>query len=59
MRTFRHRTSRYILCRALDIWYRKRHPDHPWLTPQAISILDSWLMPGDKGIEWGSGRSTL
>ncbi len=59
MRSFRHWTPRYILCRTLDILYRRRHPDHPWLTPQAISILESWLMPDDKGIEWGSGRSTI
>jgi len=29
------------------------------LTPQAITILDSWLTVKDNGIEWGSGKSTL
>src|SRR5436309_14146462 len=24
-----------------------------------VKILGSWLRPGDSGLEWGSGRSTL
>jgi predicted O-methyltransferase YrrM len=24
-----------------------------------VEILESWLKPGDRGIEWGSGRSTV
>jgi predicted O-methyltransferase YrrM len=31
----------------------------PWLTRQAVEILDDRLKPGDVGLEWGSGRSTI
>jgi len=59
LKSFRHWTPQYVFHRALDLLYRRFHPDDPWLTPQAISILDSWLTAEDKGIEWGSGKSTL
>lgn len=59
MRSFRHWTPQYIYDRAFDIWYQKRHPNHPWLTPQAIAIMQCWLKSTDKGIEWGTGRSTV
>jgi predicted O-methyltransferase YrrM len=42
-----------------DLWYQKNHPNHPWLTPQAINLIETWLRPSDVGFEWGSGRSTL
>jgi hypothetical protein len=35
----------------MNIWYQKRNPDHPWLTAQAIQILENWLRPTDVGIE--------
>jgi hypothetical protein len=35
------------------------HPDVPWLTRQAVEILEDRLKPTDVGLEWGSGRSTL
>jgi SAM-dependent methyltransferase len=54
----RHWTPRYLWRRARQSWYFRRHPDHPWLTPQAIHILDEWLRPSDRVFEWGSGRST-
>lgn len=38
--------------------YRGLHPDAPWLTPQAIEMLEGWLTRERVGIEWGSGRST-
>ncbi|GAI22903.1 unnamed protein product, partial [marine sediment metagenome] len=31
------------------------HPDVPWLTRQAVEILEDWLKPGYVGLEWGSG----
>ncbi len=49
----------YILGRIHYWLYQKRHPDHPWLTPQAIGWLETNLKPGGSGFEWGSGRSTL
>jgi len=41
-----------------QIWIRT-HPDVPWLTRQAVEILDGRLQPSDVGLEWGAGRSTL
>jgi predicted O-methyltransferase YrrM len=35
------------------------YPDVPWLTRQAVEILEDKLKPTDVGLEWGSGRSTL
>ena len=46
----------YALLRR-QIWIRT-HPDVPWLTRQAVEILDDRLKPTDVGLEWGSGRST-
>ena len=47
----------YALLRR-QIWIRT-HPDVPWLTRQAVEILEERLKPTDVGLEWGSGRSTL
>lgn len=41
-----------------QIW-RRTHPDVPWLTRQAVEILEDRLKPSDVGLEWGSGRSTV
>lgn len=59
MRKFRHLTPLYVLFKIRSIVYQKRHPQNPWLTPMAIQILRWWLKPYDKGVEWGSGRSTI
>jgi len=59
LKSFRHWTPQYIFHWAFDLLNRRLHPDYPWLTPQSIWILDSWLTAEDKGIEWGSGKSTL
>lgn len=55
----KHWTPRYVVDRVAAYVFQKLNPDAPWLTPQAISILDSWLQPCDVGLEWGAGRSTL
>ncbi|MHC4641921.1 MAG: O-methyltransferase [Planctomycetota bacterium] len=47
----------YALLRR-QIW-RRLNPGLPWLTRQAIEILEDRLKPGDVGLEWGSGRSTV
>ena len=54
-----HWTPRYIRARARQALYQRGHPDGPWLTPEAIRLLDSILRPSDIGAEFGSGRSTL
>ena len=38
--------------------FQRKLPDAPWLTENAVYILNSWLKPSDIGFEWGSGRST-
>jgi predicted O-methyltransferase YrrM len=53
-----HWTPRYIRARAREILYQRLHPDAPWLTPEAVRLLDSMLRPSDIGAEFGSGRST-
>ncbi len=54
----RHWTPRYIYNRLAVIIYLIRRPDTPWLTQTSIAMLESWLRPTDRGLEWGSGRST-
>jgi hypothetical protein len=39
--------------------YELFHPEYPWLTPKANSLLIQELRPYMKGFEWGSGRSTI
>lgn len=53
----RHPTA--IAHRLWRFAYDLRHPGHPWLAPKAIQILDRALTAGMRGLEWGSGRSTL
>jgi len=54
-----HWTPTYVADR-LRVWqWQRRHPEAPWLTPEAIDILAANLRPSDRGLEWGSGRSTL
>ena len=58
-RTFKHWTPRYIRNRIVEKLYRRNNPGLPWLTPVAIEILSTYLKAEDRGIEFGSGRSTL
>jgi predicted O-methyltransferase YrrM len=54
-----HRTPRYAYARARQLLYERRNPDAPWLTPQATRLLEPMLLPSDRGLEFGSGRSTI
>ena len=54
-----HWTPRYVYRRTGQIMYERAHPDDPWLTPAAISLLTRLLRPVDTGAEFGSGRSTV
>lgn len=58
-RSFRHWRPRYIIDRLRLMLDEHIYTDYPWLCAVAVRILDSWLKPTDKGLEWGSGRSTL
>jgi predicted O-methyltransferase YrrM len=55
----RHRTPRYVYNRTRLMWSEHVHPDHPWLTPEAVRLLTSMLRRSDRGVEFGSGRSTI
>lgn len=55
----RHRTMRYVYNRTRQILYERAHPADPWLTPAAIRLLRDLLRPADRGLEFGSGRSTI
>ena len=60
MRSFRHLTPRYVNNRLKHMLYERRYPALPWLTPKANAFLSTYLRPNtDRGLEWGSGRSTL
>ncbi len=58
-RSFKHLTSRYIKNRLLVFWDQYCHPNNPWLTSDAVTLLDQLLKSDDVGVEFGSGRSTL
>lgn len=38
--------------------FQKRHSDAPVMVANAVFTLNAWLRPTDRGLEWGSGRST-
>jgi len=38
--------------------FHRAHPEAPLIVANAVILLDSWIRPGDRGLEWGSGRST-
>ncbi|MGH8560324.1 MAG: O-methyltransferase [Methylococcales bacterium] len=59
MRSYKHWTPRYIADRLALMVYERKRPDAPWLTRSMIDILETWLRPGDVGLEFGSGRSTV
>ncbi len=58
-RSFRHWTPRYVVDRIRLMLHERMNPGLPWMGPQAVKFLDNWLRPGDRGLEWGSGRSTV
>lgn len=59
MRTFRHWTPAYLVNRLSVAYDERVHPANPWLTRSAVKFLDEWLKETDRGLEWGSGRSTV
>ena len=59
MHSIRHWTIRYLFNRLNEKNYRRHHSDYPWLAPEANHFLETYLKRTDKGLEFGSGRSTL
>src|SRR5215467_1856777 len=54
-----HVSPRYLLDLAAVRAFEILQPDAPWLTRTAVRILESALMPQHRGLEYGSGRSTV
>ena len=54
-----HWSPSYLWSRYKEYLFRKKYPDNPWLTQDAINIIGSLLLPGDSILEFGSGRSTV
>jgi predicted O-methyltransferase YrrM len=54
----RHSNPRYVYDRARQLLHDRAHPEDPWITPEAVRLLASMLRPTDRGVEFGSGRST-
>ncbi len=50
---------RYFASRVIVLVYQLCHPRAPWLTSDAISLLERFLNKTMFGFEWGSGRSTI
>jgi predicted O-methyltransferase YrrM len=50
---------RYFRARLRVLLYQQLHPYAPWLTADAIELLQRYLKPSMTGFEWGSGRSTV
>ena len=46
---------RYLVQQA----FQRQHPRAPVIVGNAVLTLDAWLRPSDRGLEWGSGRSTV
>jgi predicted O-methyltransferase YrrM len=51
-------TPKYIINKSRVLIYRKRNPDIPWLTKDAIEFLNMHLKKTDVGLEFGAGKST-
>lgn len=58
-RTFRHWSPTYVADRLRVFGNQRLHPQWPWLTADMVKILEGWLQASDRGLEWGSGRSTI
>jgi len=56
---FGYWTPRYIYNRINLMLDEFLHPERPWLTKEAVLLLERLLKPDDIGLEFGSGRSTI
>jgi hypothetical protein len=65
---FEHRTGerirkflspRWVAARVSLVVYEHRFPDVPWITRDAVKMLEAWLHKTQTGFEWGSGNGTL
>jgi hypothetical protein len=56
---FAHWSFRYLCDRVAQKMWAMQNPEAPWLTRHMVNILDTWLLPDDVGLEFGSGHSTI
>lgn len=54
-----HWNVTYLWNRFNEYIFRKRNPDTPWLTKDAVKVLSSLIKDTDLVLEFGSGRSTI
>lgn len=54
-----HWTLRYVVGRVGVAIRHKLRPNDPWLTSRAISIINRFLSAEMRGVEFGSGVSTI
>lgn len=52
-------TPRYIVNRARLFFYEKQNKGEPWIPAKAVRALEGMLHSKMKGVEFGSGRSTV
>lgn len=52
-------TPRYIINRVRLFLYEKKHTNEPWIPEKAVRALERMLHQEMKGVEFGSGRSTV
>lgn len=57
-RRIAHWSPRFLWHRVGVLVYEVRHPDHPWLTAEAIGHIEAFLRPDHRALEVGAGRST-
>jgi predicted O-methyltransferase YrrM len=54
-----HLTPRYFVALLRVLAFELTDREAPWLTQEAVSILARLLRSSDRGLEFGSGRSTV
>lgn len=58
MKIKKHWTFKYFYSRLKQYYFYKLNPNTPWMTREAIVLLDKLIRKDDIGLEFGSGRST-
>ena len=58
-RSLKHINLEYSLSKLFSFYDNFLNPNNPWLTKDSVKILSSMLKTQDKGVEFGSGRSTI
>lgn len=52
-------SPRWVAARVSLAIYERRFPDVPWITRDAVQMLEDFLDKTQNGFEWGSGNGTL